>query len=1119
MTYKKKLIEVALPLEAINKESAREKSIRHGHPSTLHLWWARRPLAACRAVLFASLVDDPSSLPDEFPTEDEQNIERLRLFGIIERLVKWENINNQDVLNEARAEILKSTNGNPPPVYDPFCGGGSIPLEAQRLGLEAHGSDLNPVAVLITKSLIEIPPKFKDMPPVNPLARAKDVRQEGTGNRGSKNERNSITSGSNCLAEVDGSGSTGLSSERSLSKGGDVSDDQSDYSSGGVGSSEHSGRKRKGNSQGLRQFPSDRQGIVNGNRDVSDVSGASRLFDSAGGESDSEPDCGNQQDANCSPQKTARVLTNSVTRSLFPLTYKGAQGLADDVRYYGAWMRDEAFKRIGHLYPKVIIGDRGQVLGGEGRGEREEGRGEATVPRSLSPTSYTVIAWVWARTVKCPNPSCGCAMPLVRSFALSTKKGKEAWIEYEVIGNREERTVASPLPSPLSPVTSSLLPLPSPLSSLPSSPSIRFSVKSGTGKPPEGTVSRKGARCIACESDVKLDHVRAEGKAGRMGAQLIAIVAEGNKGRVYLSPSDEQENIANSAQPTWKPETELVQNSRHVTPIVYGMTKHSDLFTSRQLVALTTFSDLVKDAREKVIADGGTEDYANAVATYLSFGVDRLADRNSTICSWDSGRDSTRNTFARQAIQMTWDFAETNPMSDSTGNFLGAIDWVYKVLQESRTNTHGFAKQQDAVEEKATETGFLFSTDPPYYDAIPYADLSDFFYVWLRQSLNGIYPDLCSTLLVPKTQEMIADHFRHGSRDKAKQFFEDGLSKVFHQVRKSAHSDYPFTVYYAFKQTESDDEDSENETDSSSIASTGWETILEALIQSSFAITGTVPLRTELANRMRGQGSNALASSIVLVCRPRPDNATSTTRRQFLNELKRDLPDALKKLQQGNIAPVDLAQASIGPGMAVYSKYAKVLEPDGSAMRVRTALQLINQALDEYFAEQEGEFDTDTRWALAWFEQSQFNEGAYGDAETLSTAKNISVQGLVNSGILFAKGGKVRLLKRDELPADWNPANDNRTPAWEVAHHLIRALDKLGETGAANLLAQVGIDKGEIAKDLSYRLYSICDRKGWTQLALDYNSLVISWQAIVQLAIAQPKPSYEETPLFNLEGN
>ncbi len=675
-------------------------------------------------------------------------------------------------------------------------------------------------------------------------------------------------------------------------------------------------------------------------------------------------------------------------------------------------------------------------------------------------------------------------MPLVRSFALSTKNGKEAWIEYEIERSGDV-------------------------------PKVIFAVKSGTGEPPEGTVSRKGARCIACESDVKLDHVRAEGKAGRMGAQLMAIVAEGNKQRFYLSPSEEHEEITKQAVPKWKPETELSTHSQYMAAPRYGITKHSDLFTARQLVALTTFSDLVKDAREKVIVDGGTEEYANAIATYLSFTVDKNSDYWNNICTWHINRETIGHLFTKQAIPMSWDFAETNPMSDSTGNFLGAIDWVCKVVQASRTDIHGFAKQQDAVEEKVTETGFLFSTDPPYYDAIPYADLSDFFYVWLRQSLNGIYPDLCSTLLVPKSQEMVADHFRHGSKEKAKQFFEDGLNKVFHQVRKSAHPDYPFTVYYAFKQTESDDEDSENETDSSSIASTGWETILEALIQSSFAITGTVPLRTELANRMRGQGSNALASSIVLVCRPRPDNATSTTRRQFLNELKRELPDALKKLQQGNIAPVDLAQASIGPGMAVYSKYAKVLEPDGSAMRVRTALQLINQALDEYFAEQEGEFDTDTRWALAWFEQSQFNEGAYGDAETLSTAKNISVQGLVNSGILYAKGGKVRLLKRDELPTDWNPNNDNRVPAWEVAHHLIRALDKLGETGAANLLAQVGIDKGETAKDLSYRLYSICDRKGWTQLALDYNSLVISWQAIVQLASAEKKPTTEQGNLFN----
>ncbi len=850
MTYKKKLIEVALPLEAINKESAREKSIRHGHPSTLHLWWARRPLAACRAVLFASLVDDPSSLPDEFPTEDEQNIERLRLFGIIERLVKWENINNQDVLNEARAEILKSTNGNPPPVYDPFCGGGSIPLEAQRLGLEAHGSDLNPVAVLITKALIEIPPKFKDLPPVNPASTPSPPSPLSQGEKGNKSKK-AVKNKDRLMQWY---GAQGLADDvryygawmrdEAFKKIGHlypkVSLTPQPPLPEGEGESDKwefsvaLQKKMQEIAQQFRKEPTESESILwdllrNRKLDnrkfrrqhpigrfvVDFYCHEERLIVEIDGGIHAS-----QQDLDRQRQEILESLGLRFVRISSNLVETNPQ---------------DALQKIRNAFLPPSPSGRG--AGGEGN-------------------DATVIAWIWARTVKCPNPSCGCAMPLVRSFALSNKKGKEAWIEYEIEHSGNV-------------------------------PKVIFAVKSGTGEPPEGTVNRKGARCIACESDVKLDHVRAEGKAGRMGAQLMAIVAEGNKGRIYLEPSDEQENTANSAQTAWKPETELVPNSRHVTPIVYGMTKHSDLFMSRQLVALTTFSDLVKDARDKVIADRGTQEYANAVATYLSFGVDRLADRNSTICSWDSGRDSTRNTFARQAIQMTWDFAETNPMSDSTGNFLGAIDWVYKVLQESRTSIHGFAKQQDAVEEKVTETGFLFSTDPPYYDAIPYADLSDFFYVWLRQSLNGIYPDLCSTLLVPKSQEMVADRFRHGSKDKAKQFFEDGLSKVFQQVRKSAHSDYPFTVYYAFKQTESDDEDSENETDSSSIASTGWETILEALIQSSFAITGTVPLRTELANRMRGQGSNALASSIVLVCRPRPDNATSTTRRQFLNELKR----------------------------------------------------------------------------------------------------------------------------------------------------------------------------------------------------------------------------------------
>jgi putative DNA methylase len=862
MSYRKKLIEVSMPLEAINQESAREKSIRHGHPSTLHLWWARRPLAACRAVLFASLVDDPSAHPDKFPTEEEQQAERQRLHDLIGKietvgnkqvvrgLVSWDDIKTDEtgtspIIEAAQKEIARclawENNHEPPtepeavrkylqeyapPVYDPFCGGGSIPLEAQRLGIEAHGSDLNPVAVLITKALIEIPPKFKDKPPVNPEARkTKDINQ-----------------------------------------------------------------------------------------------------------------------------------------------WRGAQGLAEDVRYYGQWMRDEAEKRIGHLYPQVEL-------------PKEHGGGDATV-----------IAWLWARTVKCPNPACGCQMPLVSSFELSKKKGKEAWVD-PIVDNSQ------------------------------SSPLIRFEVKTGKGKPIEGTTSRKGAVCLACATPTNLDYVRSEGKAGRMNAQLMAIVAEGNKGRIYLSPNDEHEKIAVSAQPEWKPNQQLQGKCRVSVPL-YGMNTFADLFTSRQLVALTTFSDLVKEAREKIKADavaaGMTDDslslndggisavaYAEAIATYLAFAVDRLSDRNSTICSWDISRDSTRNTFARQAIPMTWDYAEANPLSDSTGNFLGALDWVTTVIKQSSYNASGFVKQIDATTSDIYRESIVVSTDPPYYDNIGYADLSDFFYVWLRRSLSSIYPDLFSTLLVPKEPELVATPYRFGgSKQKAKEFFETGLNKAFERMRKMASDKYPLTVYYAFKQTENDSNDKNG---NSAIASTGWETMLEGLIQAGFSITGTLPMRTEMESRALARiGTNTLSSSIALVCRPRLDDAPSATRRQFLKQLQTEFPTDLKNLQQGNIAPVDLAQASIGLGMSVFSRYSKVLEADGNPMRVRTALQIINSYIDEFLNEQEGEFDPDTRWALTWFEQYQFEEGQYGDAETLSKAKNTSIKGLEEAGILVAKNGKVR---------------------------------------------------------------------------------------------------------------
>ncbi|MCZ2207310.1 DUF1156 domain-containing protein [Cylindrospermopsis raciborskii] len=955
MTNRKKLIEVALPLEAINIESAREKSIRHGHPSTLHLWWARRPLAACRAVLWASLIDDPSSWPEKFPTEEAQNKERQRLFDILGRieiekdkkgntkqvvrgLVSWDDINstNSLVLEQAQKEIARCLAWEQgeeaptkpdavrnyiakyaPPAYDPFCGGGSIPLEAQRLGLEAHGSDLNPVAVLITKALIEIPPKFKNQRPVSPST------------------------------------------------------------------------------------------ISNG--------------------------------------------------------WYGVQGLAADVKYYGKWMRDEAFNRIGDLYPKVKL-------------PSEYGNQEATV-----------IAWLWARTVKCPNPACGCRMPLVRSFQLSTKKGKEAWVE-PVIDHTQNPPV------------------------------ITFEVKTGKGKVPESPKTGRGAtfQCLACEQPSGDKHIKAEGMAGRMDDQLIAIVAEGKSGRAYLSPNAEHEVIAKSAKPTWYPDAQISDDKRSMFTPLYGLTHFHHLFTPRQLVALTTLSDLVTEAREKIKADAvaagmadddlplndggiGATAYADAVATYLGLAVDRSADYYSNICTWHSGRDGIRNTFARQAIPMTWDFAEANPMSDSTGNFNGAIDWIVQVIKKSSCSAQGKVIQLDATAQRNGESR-LISTDPPYYDNIGYADLADFFYVWLRRSLNPLYPDIFSTLLVPKAPELVATPYRFGGdKRKAQSFFEQGLGKAFTRMNEIAYADYPLTVYYAFKQAET--EESEEEEGNTVISSTGWETMLEGLIKSDFSIDGTWPMRSELSNRMVASGTNALASSIVLVCRPRPTNAPKATRRQFLNELKRDLPQALKLLQQGNIAPVDLAQASIGPGMAVFSKYAAVLESDGSPMRVRTALQLINQILDEFLTEQEGEFDGDTRWALTWFEQYQFNDGQYGDAETLSKAKNTSVQGMVEAGILEAKAGKVRLLKRADLKPDWNPETDARTPVWEVAQQLIHALDQKGETGAAQLLAKLGTD-ATLARELAYRLYNLCDRKGWTQEGIAYNTLVTSWPEITRLAIS-----------------
>jgi putative DNA methylase len=925
---KKKLIEVALPLEAINIASAREKSIRHGHPSTLHLWWARRPLAACRAVLFAQLVDDPSSHPEEFPSEEDQEQERKRLFEIIENLVKWENSNNEQVLAAARAEILKSCDGDPPAVLDPFCGGGSIPLEAQRLGLKAYASDLNPVAVLITKALIEIPPKFANKPPINPESRKKMI---------------------------------------------------------------------------------------------------------AG-------------------------------------SYRGAQGLAEDVRYYGKWMRDEAERLIGHLFPKIKVTP-----------EMAKGRDDL---KHLVGQELKVIAWLWARTVKCPNPACGAMMPLVRSFALSNRKGQQAWVE--AIGNLG---------------------------------SVRFDVRTKGSSKIAGTINRKGAVCIACKSPVSFDHIREEAQAHAMAAKLMAVVAEGAAGRAFLPPTVEQETMASKAQPKNVPETSLPQKALGFRVQAYGLTKHRDLFSARQLVALTTFSDLVAPLYERVLndaraagmcddpsllADGGlgSSAYAQAVAMYAGLAISKAADLASTLCHWQPNPEHLKiaPTFSRHALPMSWDFAEGNPFSGSSGSFFRQWELVSKLLAECCASTTDASVQQlDAMTADGPHENVVFATDPPYYDNISYADLSDFFYVWLRRSVGTIFPQLFSTLLVPKAQELIATPFRfEDSKEKARRFFEEGIGKALAKMREAQNRAYPLTLFYAFKQTEADED--EGDTDSSGgVTSTGWETMLEGLMKAGFQISGTWPMRTERPGRMREAGSNALASSIVLACRPRAHDAPLATRREFVNALRNELPEALKTLQHGSIAPVDLAQAAIGPGMAVFSRYSKVLETDGSPMRVRTALGLINQALDEILAEQEGEYDAETRWALAWFEQYSINEGKFGDAETLSRAKDTAVNALEEAGIIKAKAGKVQLVPRDSLSADWDPTAEARLTVWELTQHLIRALETGGEAAAARIIRRVG-SLAETAKDLAYRLYVICDHKGWSQEALSYNMLVKSWPELQKLA-------------------
>jgi putative DNA methylase len=927
--YKPKLIEVSIPLEDINRESAREKSIRHGHPSTLHLWWARRPLAACRAVLFAQLVDDPSAHPEQFPTEEAQKGERERLHAIIKRLVVWENIHDEVLLKEAREEIWKSCGGNPPPILDPFAGGGSIPLEAQRLGLKAHASDLNPVAVLINKALIEIPSNWAGQPPTFP----------------------------------------------------------------GAADSAHS--------------------------------------------------------------------------------WPGATGLAEDVRRYGHWIRDEAEKRIGHLYPKAKLPDG---------------------------TEATVIAWIWARTATCPNPACRAIMPLVSSYWLSKKRDRPTWLQPILKGK-----------------------------------TVSFEVRVGQPGPEEPPKRGRGANfvCLVCGSAGSPNDIHHEIDE-HLAPQpiLLAIVAEGNRQRLYLPAAEEHVTAAREcddwAQRILEDDDTLTAPARgtfggNAQGRRYGFKAFSDYFTPRQLIVLSTFCDLIKEAHLRATRDAmalGLSDvesarYGASVSTYLGFALSRIVDRNNTLCTWDSGpagtRSSTggsartatvRNAFARQALPMTWDYAEASPFSSSGGSIDSVMTWLVPAIAGIAPLATGIARQADATAPDIMEKDVAVATDPPYYDNIGYADLSDFFYVWLRRSIGDLYPELFGTMLTPKASELIATPYRFdGDKRKADSHFEQGFVRAFRQIRDAQVDEVPVTFFYAFKQAERDE--------MMGTVSTGWETMLEGLLRAQLSVTATWPMRTELGNRIVGTGRNVLASSIVLACRPRPDDAPVTDRRALIAALREELPNAVRTLQQGGVAPVDLPQAAIGPGMAVFSRYARVNEPDGSAMRVRPALSLINHVLDEVLSQQEGDFGADTRWCLEWFKSYGFDQGPYGVAETLSKAKNTSVTGLQRAGVLTSRAGKVRLLSTPDLPADYDPGRDDRVSEWEIVLHLAKRLTEQGGDAAAWLMAAArSVVDLDAVRELAYLLFSIAEKRGWADIALLFNGLGTSWS---DLSEGSRKPGIAST--------
>ncbi|MDR1013036.1 MAG: DUF1156 domain-containing protein [Lactobacillales bacterium] len=926
---KKKLIEVGLPLEAINLACAREKSIHHNHPSSLHLWWARRPLAAARAVIFASLIDDPSSHPEIFPLEEQQNAERDRLFDIIKSLVKYENIHNITLLNSAITEISNSLNGHFPKLLDPFCGGGSIPLEGKKLGLEVFASDLNPVSVIINFAMLDFPHRFANAIPVNP-----------------------------------------------------------DYSS---------------------------------------------------------------------PTINQKFVTSSK-----PLPVKNALSL--DLEFYANSIYDKLHNEIGHLYPPL--------------------NPETLEFSNRRDSTTNIIAWIWFRAVKCPNPVCNCQTPLAHSFNLCTVAGKEKH---------------------LVPIISD----------------TTISFKIAKGKTDNYTVNKHGAKCIKCNAIIPLKYIQEEGVAGKLTELPGAIVADISKTKEYYIFDDLHFNASLVPRPEHVPET-LIPNTNHkICTKIYGFSKFSDHFTNRQLTLLSAFSTLISDIGKQIqydaeikwnnyddtdITEGGTgsKAYSQAIQIYLSLILDKTADYNSSFSTWNAPRQGMRNIFGRQSLPMVWDFAEVNPFSNQTGSIKNMIQWVVKTLEtldRSPISVKPTINLRDAKQDSGLRN-MLISTDPPYYDNIIYSDISDFFYVWLRLTLHDIIPNLFQTVLTPKRDEIVANKFRHDNNPvKAKLFFEKSLYEAFVNLYNCSSDEYPVTIYYAFKQREFKEinhSESNISTRKIETTSSGWETMLSALIKAGFSITGTWPIKTEFVGRNVGNNTNSLSTSIVLVCRKRPQAENKISTRDFIKELSREISVPLKYLQNCKLSPVDLAQAAIGPGMAIFTKYSKIIESDNSELTVRKALSEINNALDRFLSESTVGLDLESSFCIELYSQYSYNSVLAGEADILLKAKNVTLQSLLNLKVIKSKDGKISLNERDELDVT---SPQHMHCIWLNTQLLVKLFIKGGIDDSANFLNVIPPNLREKSLSVAYKLFSISENHKWIHEAKAYNSFVTDWDQIKNRAI------------------